>query len=163
MTETVHNQSLLSLKAKIASELNDLLKNIPVDSEFPIEPSDDLLYALELYIPPLLSSYYPKWESESLDGFFITNARKTGVGSAELAGLCILMSDQTLTPVLIRLVLTSSCNSVASYQVFLGEAGGGHLGISGPSCNTSRAQKLLDNVGARLDYIRWSYTITSDD
>jgi hypothetical protein len=145
-----------SLEAKVASELSAFLEKTSIESTLKVEPSADLLYLLELYIPQLLSRHYPEWEKESLDGFFLANARRIGSETAEFAGLCILISDQSVAPVFTRLALTSSHDSIASYQVFLGEPGGGHLGISGPPCNSPQAQRLLETVGARLNNIRWS-------
>ena len=156
------NKDPSSLEAIVASELSAILEKASVESAIKVEPSAPFFYALELYIPQLLSRHYSEWEEESLDGFFITNARKIESETAEFFGLCILISDQTLTPVFIRLTLTSSRNSIASYQVFLGEPGGGHLGISGPVCNSPHAQRLLETVTKRLDNICWSYAITSD-
>lgn len=151
-----------SLETKIAAELSSYLENTSVGSEFKVEPSADLSYLLELYIPKLLSSRYSEWEKESLDGVFVTRARKINLETVELAGMCILISDQTVTPFFIHLSLTSISYSIASYRVFLGEPGGGHLGISGPPCNTSRAQRMLENINTRLNNIPWLYTITSD-
>ncbi|GMA16509.1 hypothetical protein E5F05_13865 [Deinococcus metallilatus] len=159
---TYRSSSSLSLEAKVASQLSVYLEETSVDSEFKVEPSADLSYLLELYIPQLLSHSYSEWERESLDGVFLTSARKTGLGTAELIGMCILISDQTVTPFFIRLVLASSRDSVASYQVLLGEPGGGRLGISGPPCKSPDAQRLLETVGTRLNNIRWSYATTSD-
>jgi hypothetical protein len=157
------NQNSLALESTVARELNALLEGIPVGSVFQVDPSASLLSSLEFYIPKLLSPLYPEWEHESLDGFFLTHARKIGAEAAEFAGLCILISDQTMTPVLIRFSLSSSRDSIDTYQVFLGESGGGRLGISGPPCNSPRAQKLLDNIGGRIENIRWSYITTSDE
>jgi hypothetical protein len=162
MNESSSDRDTSSLEAKVSSELSAVLEEISVESVLGLEPSADLFYLLELYIPQLLSRRYSEWKKESLDGFFLANARKIGSETAEFAGLCILISDQTVTPVLIRLTLTSSRDSIAAYQVFLGEPGGGHLGISGPPCNSPHAQRLLDTVSARLNNIRWSYAITSD-
>ncbi len=162
MNESSSDRDTSSLEAKVASELSAILEEISVESALGLEPSADLFYLLELYIPQLLSRRYSEWKKESLDGFFLANARKIGSETAEFVGLCILISDQTVTPVLIRLTLTSLRDSIAAYQVFLGEPGGGHLGISGPPCNSPHAQRLLDTVSARLNNIRWSYAITSD-
>jgi hypothetical protein len=159
---TVH-QDTSSLEAKVASELGSLLDKTSVASVLKVEPSTDLLYLLELYIPQLLLRHYPEWEKESLDGFLLANARRIGTETAEFAGLCILISDQTVTPFLIRLAVTSSRDSIESYRVFLGESGGGHLGISGPPCNSPDAQKMLENFSTHLGNIHWLYTITSDD
>jgi hypothetical protein len=155
------DQDPSSLEAKIAAELSIYLEKVSADSEFKVEPSADLSYMLELYIPELLSSRYPEWKNESLDGVFVTHARKMSLETVELAGMCILISDQTVTPFLIRLAFTSTRHSIASYRVFLGEPAGGRLGISGPPCNTSHAQKLLATINTRLNNINWSYTITN--
>jgi hypothetical protein len=162
MSGTSMHQDPSRLESIVASDLSALLENASVGSALKVEPSANLLFALELYIPQLLSRRYSEWEYESLDGFFLASARKIGSETAEFAGLCILISDQTVTPVFIRLTLNSSRDSIASYQVFLGEPGGGHLGISGPPCNSPHAHRLLETVSARLNNIRWSYSITSD-
>jgi hypothetical protein len=162
MNESSMHRDPSRLESIVASDLSALLENVSIGSALKVEPSANLLFALELYIPQLLSRRYSEWKKESLDGFFLANARKIGSETAEFAGLCILISDQTVTPVLIRLTLTSSRDSIAAYQVFLGEPGGGHLGISGPPCTSPHAQRLLDTVSARLNNIRWSYAITSD-
>ena len=156
------DQNISSMEAKVASELSFFLEHVTEEAEFTVEPSAEICNILELYIPEQLSHHYSEWTSESLDGFFVVSARKIGLKTAELAGLCILMSDQTLTPFFIRLALTSSHDSIASYQVYLGEPGGGRLGISGSPYGTSPANKFIANIIPRLDYIKWSYTIKSD-
>jgi hypothetical protein len=156
-------QEQLSLDTKIALELSVLLEKGSDGSVLNVNPSSDLLLLLELYIPQLLSLKYPKWREESLDGFLLTKAQKIASGIAEFAGLCILISDQTVTPFFTRLTLDSPHDSILSYQVFLGESGGGHLGISGPPCNSPRAEKLLQTLSARLDTIHWLYTTTKNE
>jgi hypothetical protein len=95
-------QNTLRLEAIVASELNVLLEKNSVGSPLKIESSDALLSSLEYYIPQLLSRYYPEWENESLDGFFLANAQRLDLETAEFVGVCILMSDQNVTPVFIR-------------------------------------------------------------
>jgi hypothetical protein len=151
-----------SLETIVVSELSALLENTSVGSALKVEPSANLLSALERYIPQLLSREYPEWEYESLDGFLLSNAQKIGSETAEFSGLCILIDDQTVTSVFIRLALNANHNSIASYQVFLGESGGGHLGISGPPYNSPKTHRLLDTIGARLNNICWLYKITND-
>ncbi len=162
MNEVNSKRNILGLEAKIASELSALLEKSSVESKLEVKSSDDILYLLELYIPRLFSRKYLEWEYESLDGFLLANARKIRSDTAELAGLCILISDQTVTPVFIRLALTPSHDSLASYQVFLGEPGSGPLGISGPPYNSPHAHKLLGTIIARLNNICWSFAVTSD-
>lgn len=156
-------ESSSGLEAKVASELRIYLEKIPVGSEFKVEPSADLCYVLELYVPKLLSNYYPEWANESLDGFLVANARKITEITVEICGLCILISDQSVTPFFICFTLNSLYDSIASYRILLGEPGGGRLGISGPPCNSPRAQKMLENVNTHSNIIQWSYTIVSEE
>ena len=58
----------------------------------------DLLTGLEYFLPEVLAEVYPYWKSESLDGFFVYAARKTRVNEMVFMGLCVLISDQTVTP-----------------------------------------------------------------
>lgn len=162
MSEANSKQDILGLEAKIASELSTLLEKSSVELKLEVKPSADILYLLELYIPRLFSHKYPEWEYESLDGFLLASARKIRPDTAEFAGLCILISDQTVTPILIRLTLNLSRDSLASYQVFLGEPGGDSLGISRPPYGSLHAHKLLETIIARLNNICWSFAITSD-
>jgi hypothetical protein len=161
MNGNIMSQDFVDLETKVACELAIYLKEASIGSVLDNEPSTDLLYLLELYIPRLLSYRYPEWEKESLDGFSLSYAKKIELESAELAGLCILISDQTVTPILARLSISSSCDSITSYEVYLGEPGNGRLGISGPPYKSSDAEKLLENVSARFNSIKWVYTITS--
>ncbi|GGO40255.1 hypothetical protein GCM10008949_49530 [Deinococcus humi] len=145
-----------------ATELSEYLQKTPVGSEFKLEPSADLCFILERYIPQLLSQRYPEWAWESLDGIFAAHSQRTDSNTAEIAGMCLLISDQTMTPFFIRLTLSPSHDAVASCHLLLGEPGGGALGISGPPCHSFKAQGLLETVKARLQGIRWSYTLTSE-
>ena len=153
-------QDIPTIEAKIAFELGGLLSENVTELNLYLKPNADFLYLLELYIPRLLSHKYLQWEHESLDGFYLANARKLSSNSAEFSGLCILISDQTVTPFVIRLELNLLRNSIASYQVFLGEPGSGSLGISGPSCSSAKADDLLKALAERMDNISWSYFIT---
>jgi hypothetical protein len=89
---------------------------------------------------------------------FFANAQKINLETAEFVGVCILMSDQNVTPIFISLTLSASRDSIAAYRVFLGESGG-RLGISHNLANT---QKLLMTMSARLKNIEWSYVIGND-
>jgi hypothetical protein len=149
------------LEAKLAVELRALLQSTPIGKQVNMKPSDRILGAFELYFPLLLRKKYPVWESETLDGFFVSNARKDGPFSLQLAGICILMSDQCVTPFFAAIRLSPDDNSMEAYNVAIGEAGEGHLGISGPKCNTYDAELLLRRIGTRLSHINWVYSIES--
>lgn len=151
------------LQSQLAAEMSELLSGVPIGSEFTVAASSDFCASLELFIPRELARRHQEWAKESLDGVFVARARKTGSVATELAGICILISDQTVTPFLIAMALSSSERSIESYRVRIGEPGGGPLGISGPGCNSREAQDLLANVATRLGRIAWSYEIASDE
>ncbi|WP_425144863.1 hypothetical protein [Deinococcus sp.] len=161
MNKSESRRTAPSLKAIVVAELKVYLEQTPVGSEFKVEPSADLCFSLELYIPQLLSRRYKQWQYESLDGIFPIRARRMSVNTAEIGGLCILISDQTLTPFFIRFSLDAARDSIKGYRILLGEPGGGTLGISGPPCNSSKAQILLYTIGVRMDSIHWSYSVKS--
>jgi hypothetical protein len=156
---TGRHRSGPSPRAILASDLQALLAGKALGSEFTLDPAADICCTLEHFIPTVLVRQFPEWASESLDGIFVARAIKTGAGSAELVGTCILISDQTVTPFRIVLTLSSSGEDVEVERLCLGEPGTGRLGISGPACNSSRALKVLATVVARLDTITWSYDV----
>lgn len=156
---SVPRQDSSGLEAKVVMELSRLLERVAVGQEFQIEPAATLSFSLELFLPQLLSQKYPVWSGETLDGIFIVCAQKIDAGAAHLAGMCMLMSDQTVTPFSLHVVLDPSHTKIASYRVHLGEPGGGRLGISGPTCHSDRAQILQYAPRDRLKSIIRSYKV----
>jgi hypothetical protein len=87
-----------SLESQLASELRALVREFQVGDQFTVAPSADICSSLELFLPQVLRIRYREWLEESLDGIFVARALKTGPAAAQLAGTCILISDQTVTP-----------------------------------------------------------------
>lgn len=145
----------------LATELERMTSGVRVGATFDLPPSSRLCSSLELFLPQLLTTRYAKWKWESLDGFFIAKAIRTGPTAIELIGTCILISDQTVTPFLVQLEVLRSANSlsVAVPRLQLGEPGGGQLGISGPPCNSSAAGRLFSGLLDRISDVQWCYTI----
>ena len=162
MKKTEGHGATPGLESQVAAELKSLLGEIPVGTAFGVESSADFCFSLEMFIPELLRRRYPQWDLESLDGIFVACARKTGPAAAQLAGTCILISDQTVTPFLVDLEASLADDSITSFRVSLGEPGGGALGISGPECNSREAEVLLATIADRIADITWSFEISSD-
>jgi hypothetical protein len=162
MTNSSGKQPATGLAQQLASELRNLLRELPVGAEFAVSPSADICYSLELFVPGLLRQRFPEWQDESLDGIFVARATKTGTTSAEFVGTCILISDQTVTPFLLDLRISPISCVAAATRVMLGEPGTGRLGISGPPCNSLQAQRLLSTLVDRLDQVAWSYTCSDE-
>lgn len=161
MSHAVEDRRSSTLEAKVAGELSALMKDVAVGTEFPVPPTSSVCYPLELFLPALLRARFAEWTRESLDGFRIASARKVGPSAIELAGICILISDQTVTPFFAHFVVSSDGSSISAYRVRLGEAGHGPLGISGPDCNSSGARRLLEGLATRMESMRWIYAVDS--
>jgi hypothetical protein len=161
VSDVIGSERSSSLEAKVASELSALVKDVAIGAEFPFASNAAVCYALELFLPALLRVRFAEWKRESLDGFRIASARKVGPSAVELAGICILISDQTVTPFCAHLVVSPDTSSISAYRVRVGEAGHGPLGISGPDCNSSGAKRLLDGLMARMESVRWVYSVDS--
>lgn len=111
---------------------------------------------LERLLPEVLSEKHTEWTGESLDGFCFSHATRNGLRSAELAGTCILISDQAMTPFRLNVDLSAE-GSISRFRIRLGESGGGRLDISGPGWGTSAAWELLYLLDQRLDLVDWVY------
>ncbi len=176
------------LELQLAAELMQLLDGLSIGAHIEVPRAADLCSTFERFLPRELVVQYPEWRGEALDGFFMASATKTGRGTAEFLGLCILMSDQRVTPFFVELELAGPDNGahestleagperrahertfeagpehptdgVHVRQLKLGEPGTGPLGISGPAVHSGAARKLLDRLPARLDSIAWTYVL----
>ena len=146
------------LEGLAASQVAACLVGLPVGAPLPLASSSDLCFILELLIPALLRTDYPEWGHESIDGFFFASAVKSDRRAATLAGTCILMSDQTVTPFILNLDLADQ-GGFDLFRIRLGDLGHGPLGISGPAANSTAAQTLLLSLNARLDQVDWAYDV----
>ena len=89
-----------------------------------IEESDDLqefLNALEWFIPEVLEEIHSEWKNECLDAVLPHLTRKTGEREVEVFGLCILITDQTFTPIYVKLQIHSSEDKITLLECKLGE------------------------------------------
>jgi len=84
-----------------------------------------VLSGLEFALPRVLAEQYPYWKTESLDGFYLSEARKIGPDKAEMRGVCILITDQTITPFHLQTMVTSSKDDLSWLKCWLGKRGDG--------------------------------------
>jgi len=118
----------------------------------------DLFNGLEFFLPQVLRRTHPEWEYESLDGFFPLAARKTGDAAAEIFGLCILITDQTLTPFHLQVQASSTADAVSWLEGKLGEAcEHGMVRTPWPSGNATH--KLVHALERRAGTIAWVYNL----
>src|SRR5579872_2080468 len=87
------------------------------------EPYRDLMVGLDGFIPEVLQEIHAEWKEDSLDGIYHFVTRKTGQREVNIFGLCMLLSDQTLTPIHVRLQIDASEDIVRWMECCLGEKG----------------------------------------
>lgn len=155
--EHTHQQTP-DLERIAANQVAARLEESAIGSRLSIDSSSDLCNTLELLIPEILRREHSEWDKESIDGFFFSSAVKNDERSCELAGTCILISDQTVTPFALNLSLAET-GMFRFFRIRLGEPGRGPLGISGPPCNSRAAQEVLFALNERLDRVDWAYDV----
>lgn len=140
--------------------LRTILGDLPNDA--PIGDSEqfrDVLCGLEFFVPEVLGEVYSEWNHESLDGILPVTARKTRDGEVEIFGQCIFLSDQTMTPVQLRLQVSSSEDEVSWLECRLGERGE-HGMVRTPYESRNAVGKRLYALQGRADAIDWVYKVT---
>lgn len=112
---------------RISRAMRPLLELIPTGARFEDDCGvRDVLVGLEYFLPAILADVYPYWKGESLDGFYLSEARKTGFYRAEMRGVCILISDQTITPFHVRMQIAASSDKINWMECRLGKRGNGN-------------------------------------
>jgi hypothetical protein len=148
-------------EVRLARAVLSALEGVPVGGTILLEPTSVICSCLERYIPETLASEYAEWTGESLDGIFTAQAINEGRSTLRLLGTCILITDQTVTPLQARLQVAPNADSLRSLEISVGELGGGALGISGPPCNSGQAARLLHGLQNRIELegVDWVYSV----
>jgi hypothetical protein len=149
----------VNLEKSIAAGIRAALAPLPVGAN--IESTDEFRYvlgALERYIPEMLRELHPEWEDESLDGILPAVARKPAPNEIELIGECILISDQTLVPVHLRMQVADDNDEICWLECRLGERVEGIMKRV-PYKRSYAIGRTMDAVAGvrRLD---WFYAVT---
>lgn len=134
-----------------------LLFHATGDSIGPRTDGKYLFSSLEFFLPEVLRELHDEWRHESLDGLYPKRFRKTGEHEIEFMGLAIFISDQTLTPIHLRLQLSSDHARVSWVDLKLGERIGGKCRREPYS--RSQATGTMFHVAERLDSIDWYYHV----
>jgi hypothetical protein len=144
----------------ISRSLRAILADLPDGASIAdSEQFREALSGLEFFLPhQVLNEIYPEWNYESLDGILPLGARKRGEGEAEIVGLCILISDQTLTPLHVRLQVAASTDEVSWLECRLGERGK-HGMVRTPYESSSAVAKRLYALNGKPDLIDWVYKV----
>lgn len=150
-----------SIEQSISRLLRPILAELPDGASIEdAEQFQEVLSGLEFFLPhQVLNQIYPEWDHESLDGIMPVLARKTGEGEAEILGLCILISDQTVTPIHVHLQVAASTDEVSWLECRLRERGKQGM-VRVPYGSSSAMAKRLYALGGKLDLIGWVYKVT---
>lgn len=156
--------AIMSKAEQIASaSLRRLLA--PLSAGDSIPDSEDfrkLQGALEYLLPAALAESYPWWRYESIDRFHFSVARKQGREEGEFVGLCLLISDQSWTPLHLYLRAAAVGDALDRLDLRIGEEGPGNGGMTRTPFASNRRNKLLHSLERRLGEISWAYAITRD-
>jgi hypothetical protein len=150
-----------SIEQRLSHSLRSILNNLRNAASIPDSAQfREILSDLELFLPGLvLSEIYPDWRVESLDGIMPVLARKTRRGEAEIFGVCIILSDQSVTPIHVRLQVDTYNDEVSWLECRLGERGKHGMERTPYDCS-SRVAKRLHAMNGKPDLIDWVYKAT---
>ena len=113
--------------------------------------------ALELFLPLVLrdadASY---WRLEAFDAFRFPHARKTGPLEAELRGAGLLLSDETWTPVQVRLRAAVDSDTIAWGSCQVGDRQVGPT--QRPTATSPDLGKLLATVCEHPEKMNWTFS-----
>ena len=120
--ETIRLSDISLAEQHVCERLGLLLQEKVVGDLLGDEVTErDLMASFEYFIPQVLREIHEEWRWESLDGVLPKYFRKTGEREAELLGLVIFISDQTIAPVHFRLQISPTFDCVSWLQLRLGE------------------------------------------
>lgn len=159
-----NTQMVSSVEQRLSRSIGQILADLPngatiADSEH----LQKVLSELEYFIPEVLRELHPEWKHESLDGIIPLVARKTNEGEAEFLGECILITDQTLTPLHLRVQVTPAGDGISWLELRLGELsqhGMVRTPYASASTTPKRLYKLLEQGP---DAISWAYKVKFGD
>jgi hypothetical protein len=137
----------------VSENLREVLSPLSVGAS--IERSEPFLAfqgALERFLSEELG-----WDYESFDGFRFVLAHKVAVDEAEFAGLALLISDQSWTPIHLWMRLSPTPDQVAELECRVGEPGDGTAGIVRIPYGSGGVDKFLLGFSERLGSIQWVY------
>lgn len=144
---------------RVCEGLGPLLRKHPVgESLGDLLTARALMSSFEFFLPEVLREVHTEWQDESLDGIYPRFFRKVGDREAELLGLAIFISDQTLTPVHFRLQLSRGFDQVTWIDLRLGEHTGS--GCRREPYGRSKVQGTMLHVAERFDSIDWYYHVS---
>ena len=118
------------------------------------------MFSLEYFVPATLAEVYPDWKNESLDGFYRVTLRKIGSREVEFFSLCILITDQTTTPIHLKFKLHDATDAISSLDFRVGEKSA--EGMIRLKWQKHAIADRLHELAKRKSQIQWVYKVGFD-
>lgn len=117
-----------------------------------------LMGSLERFVPSVLSRLYSEWKFESLDGFSFRLVRRLTQRRLELAGLCLLISDQSWTPFHMQLQHDAAIDEIEWMRCRLGVWGESPRQMIRMPWDTPD-ERVTHEVVENPDEFEWVFTV----
>lgn len=142
----------------VAQSLSELLPQTAAGEALPDSADlNNLMSALEYFIPEVLRELHPEWGHLCLDGVYPYEALKLGTREALIFGLAEFLDDFQRAPVYARLQVSQSGQCVSWLECRVGEAG--PQGMQRWP-NRPAIEKQLYRLAGKQDQIDWAYQVT---
>jgi hypothetical protein len=121
------------------------------------EAVTQLQSALELFLPLIMRGADPNhWRLEAFDAFRFPFATKTGPAEAEFRGAGLLLSDETWTPVRVRLRAADDSDTIAWGSCQVGDRRVERA--QRPAADSPDLARLLTSVSEQPDNVAWAFS-----
>lgn len=143
----------------IAHSLREILAELPDGGSIGRDKRfDAVLSALGYFLPDVLAEIHHEWRREGIDGVLSLRVRRVSEIEAEIAGHCILISDQTIVPCHLCLQIDRQRDVVSWLELRLGQRG--ECGMIRSPYDPSASAKLYQLLDQKVDRIHWAYQVT---
>lgn len=145
----------------VAESLRAVLARCSVGQD--VGPSSDrsrMESALCWFVPEVLGQLYPHWRGEDLDGIDACVARKVGDRAIEIIGTCVLLDDQTETPIHVRMSCAAAEDAVDWMECRVGIPGPGRGGLLRLADSATKTSLVAARVAEDPDAVDWVFSAT---
>jgi len=143
----------------ISRSLRMVLADLPGGASIPgSDRFREVITGLQYFLPEVLGELHREWTFQGLDDVLPVVSLKTGEGEADMSGLCCFVSDQTLTPIHLKLQVAATEDEISWLECRLGERGP-HGMVRTPYHSLNAARKRLYPLEGRVETIEWVYSV----
>lgn len=149
----------IRIDQRISRSIGTILAGKPVGADVTRDVSlADVLLDLERFIPENLKDGHQEWRNEGLDGVLPLLALKTGEREIDLVGHCVLISDQSIAPLRVRVRVSRLATGIEWFECKLGQRGERGM-IRRPYGEYPASKQLLGAIRGGTEQIDWAYGV----